>query len=82
MSFVANPFQKLKSIITDVVRAMDASISINLKEKIGAGKTLYAKMVNNDKDIQRNYGANSILCITNGCDATIPSFYFTMTKLM
>ena len=46
----------------------------------GSGKTLLAQMVNNNEEIQENFGKDSIFWITVGRDASISSLYVRMRE--
>ena len=72
VAFDNNPFKKLKDLILSMPRGVTKTIGV--KSKGGAGKTLLAKMVNNDKQIQKKYG-ESILWITVGQDVSISLVY-------
>jgi Leucine-rich repeat (LRR) protein len=80
VAFEDDPFQKLKALIKTKGDAWDDSVTIGLKGTGGAGKTLIAKMVHNDTDIQEKYGVDSILWNTIGSDAKIPDLYRMMGK--
>ncbi|KAG0587119.1 hypothetical protein KC19_2G141600 [Ceratodon purpureus] len=78
-----NPFQKMKELIISVADLPSREpVTFGLKGRGGAGKTLLAKMVNNDEDIQAKYGVGSVVWITIGKDASIPSTYKTMARFL
>ncbi|KAG0598950.1 hypothetical protein M758_12G114500 [Ceratodon purpureus] len=56
------------------------SIYVGVRGMGGAGKTLLAQMVNNDKEIQQVFGEDSVIWITVGRDAEISVIYDRMRK--
>jgi hypothetical protein len=80
VAFEDDPFQKLKALIKTKGDALEDPVTIGLKGTGGAGKTLIAKMLHNDTDIQEKYGVDSILWNTIGSDAKIPDLYRMMGK--
>ncbi|KAG0587688.1 hypothetical protein KC19_2G183700 [Ceratodon purpureus] len=82
VSFENDTYGKLKTLIKTEGDGMGDPVTIGLRGAGGAGKTLLAKMLHNDPDIQAKYGAHSILWITIGQDATLSSLYLTMGKLL
>ncbi|KAG0606581.1 hypothetical protein M758_9G152100 [Ceratodon purpureus] len=82
VSFENDTYGKLKTLIQTEGAGMGDPVTIGLRGAGGAGKTLLAKMLHNDPEIQSKYGAHSILWITIGQDATLPSVYLTMGKFL
>ena len=78
VAFEKNPFKQVKDLVIAAADAVGDSMTIGLKGGSGAGKTLIAKMVNNDKDVQEKY--SMILWITIGMEVSILHVYKTMGK--
>ncbi|KAG0568377.1 hypothetical protein KC19_6G015700 [Ceratodon purpureus] len=82
VSFENDTFEELKSQVKTNGDGMGDPVTIGLRGAGGAGKTLLAKMLYNDPDIQAQYGTDSIFWITIGQDAILPSLYLTMAKFL
>ena len=80
VAFEKDPFKQVKDLVIAAADAVGDSMTIGLKGGGGAGKTLIAKMVNNDKDVQEKY--SMILWITIGMEVSIPDVYKTMGKFL
>jgi disease resistance protein RPS2 len=63
-------------------RRKDSSCCVGVRGMGGAGKTLLAQMVNNDEEIQQEFGKESIIWITVGRDAKISDSYECMRKCL
>ncbi|KAG0554685.1 hypothetical protein KC19_12G110500 [Ceratodon purpureus] len=72
-------FTRVKSSVLEG-RKSDSSSCVCIRGMGGAGKTLLAQMVNNDKEIQQVFGEDSVIWITVGRDAEISVIYDRMRK--
>jgi hypothetical protein len=77
-----NHFKKMRSAVTEGHRRKDSSCCVGVRGMGGAGKTLLAQMVNNDEEIQQEFGKESIIWITVGQDAEISVIYERMRKCL
>ena len=80
VGFENNPCKKVKELNIAAADAVVDSMTIGLKGRAGAGRTLIAKMVNNDKDVQEKYFV--VLWITIELDLSIPDVYKAMGKFL
>ncbi|KAG0568851.1 hypothetical protein KC19_6G049300 [Ceratodon purpureus] len=78
---VAETFNKLKASILGST-AEDMPSYLGLHGRGGAGKTTIAKMLHNDEQIKKKYGADSVLWITIGLDARVSDVYKTMGQFL
>ncbi|KAG0598935.1 hypothetical protein M758_12G113500 [Ceratodon purpureus] len=72
-------FTRVKSSVLEG-RKSDSTSCVGIRGMGGAGKTLLAQMVNNDKEIQQVFGEDSVIWITVGRDAEISVIYDRMRK--
>ena len=81
VGFENNPCKKVKEINIAAADAVVDSMTIGLKGRGGAGKTLHAKMVkNNDKDVKEKYSI--VLWITIELDLSIPEVHKAIGKFL
>jgi disease resistance protein RPS2 len=73
-------FKSVKLAVIEGHRLKDSSCCVGVRGMGGVGKTLLAQMVNNDKEIQQEFGKESIIWITVGRDAEISVIYERMRK--
>ncbi|KAG0612690.1 hypothetical protein M758_6G046000 [Ceratodon purpureus] len=78
---VAETFNKLKASILGS-KAEDMPSYLGLHGRGGAGKTTIAKMLHNDEQIKKKYGAQSVLWITIGLDARVSDMYKAMGQFL
>jgi Leucine-rich repeat (LRR) protein len=74
-------FKRMRSAVTEGHRRKDSSC-VGVRGMGGAGKTLLAQMVNNDEEIQQEFGKESIFWITVGRDAEISVIYERMRNCL
>ncbi|KAG0612692.1 hypothetical protein M758_6G046200 [Ceratodon purpureus] len=74
-------FNKLKASILGS-KAEDMPSYLGLHGSGGAGKTTIARMLHNDEQIKKKYGADSVLWITIGLDARVSDVYKTMGQFL
>ncbi|KAG0598934.1 hypothetical protein M758_12G113400 [Ceratodon purpureus] len=72
-------FTRVKSSVLEG-RKSESNNCVGIRGMGGAGKTLLAQMVNNDKEIQQVFGEDSVIWITVGRDAEISVIYDRMRK--
>ena len=70
-----NHFERLKSKIIEGQSENQNGRCVGIQGMGGSGKTLLAQMVNNDKEIQKHFGKDSMFWITVGRDASVSSLY-------
>jgi Leucine-rich repeat (LRR) protein len=75
-------FKRMRSAVMEGHRRKDSSCCVGVRGMGGAGKTLLAQMVNNDEEIQQEFGKESIIWITVGRDAEISVIYERMRKCL
>jgi hypothetical protein len=75
-------FKSVKLAVIEGHRRKDSSCCVGVRGMGGAGKTLLAQMVNNDEEIQQEFGKESIIWITVGQDAEISVIYERMRKCL
>jgi disease resistance protein RPS2 len=74
--------KRMRSAVIEGHRRKDSSCCVGVRGMGGAGKTLLAQMVNNDEEIQQEFGKESIIWITVGRDAEISVIYERMRKCL
>ena len=75
-------FVRVKSKIIERQRMNQSGRCVGIQGMGGSGKTLLAKMVNNNEEIQKSFGKDSIFWITVGRDASISSIYVRMREYL
>jgi Leucine-rich repeat (LRR) protein len=75
-------FKRMRSAVIEGHRRKDSSCCVGARGMGGAGKTLLAQMVNNNEEIQQEFGKESIIWITVGRDAEISVIYGRMRKCL